>query len=236
MRAETLWRYVSRRVRTLEGGRLTAAHQGLSTLRTRGSCASDTYPPSSGLLKEQDEQSPPITPPLCVNPNLGWGSTAHLEALYTINRDKTTTRGNFLFYWDRIICLLVEEGLNDLPVVPFAACILRAGEATDAVLREVCRSVRIGKILIPRDEETAQPKLFFSKLPQDIAQRYVLLLDPMLGAWAMLTQATTNPDEKVILLASNLVRGSAFREPASFGGGNLLGLSTLGSFARNSAP
>ena len=55
----------------------------------------------------------------------------------------------------------------------------------EAGLREVCRSVRIGKILIQRDEETAQPKLFFSKLPQDIAQRYVLLLDPMLGACAM---------------------------------------------------
>ena len=88
----------------------------------------------------------------------------------------------------------------------------------EAGLREVCRSVRIGKILIQRvgaplsskrwvlsvhaacqDEETAQPKLFYSKvrwftslcgafssptssqLPQDISQRYVLLLDPMLG-------------------------------------------------------
>lgn len=63
--------------------------------------------------------------------------------------------------------------------------ILRAGEAMEAGLREVCRSVRIGKILIQRvrisiyfpvhfskaqhpemqDEETAQPKLFYSKVP-----------------------------------------------------------------------
>lgn len=42
--------------------------------------------------------------------------------------------------------------------------ILRAGEAMEAGLREVCRSVRIGKILIQRDEETAQPKLFYSKV------------------------------------------------------------------------
>jgi uracil phosphoribosyltransferase len=61
--------------------------------------------------------------------------------------------------------------------------------------------VRIGKILIQRDEETHQPKvkrkkkktsgdmgtdtfisqLYYSKLPKDIASRYVLLLDPMLG-------------------------------------------------------
>ncbi|TRM68749.1 uracil phosphoribosyltransferase-domain-containing protein [Schizophyllum amplum] len=127
--------------------------------------------------------------------------TAQLEALYTIIRDKETNRGDFLFYSDRIIRLLVEEGLNHLPVVPrtvktptgntyegvgfvgkiCGVSILRAGEAMEVGLREVCRSVRIGKILIQRDEETAQPKLFFSKLPSDIAERYVLLLDPMLA-------------------------------------------------------
>jgi uracil phosphoribosyltransferase len=44
--------------------------------------------------------------------------TAQLEALYTIIRDKDTSRGDFLFYSDRIIRLLVEEGLNHLPVLP----------------------------------------------------------------------------------------------------------------------
>lgn len=44
--------------------------------------------------------------------------TAQLEALYTIIRDKDTSRADFLFYSDRIIRLLVEEGLNHLPVVP----------------------------------------------------------------------------------------------------------------------
>ncbi|KAJ3755881.1 uracil phosphoribosyltransferase-domain-containing protein [Lentinula raphanica] len=127
--------------------------------------------------------------------------TAQLEALYTIIRDKDTSRGDFLFYSDRIIRLLVEEGLNHLPVVQktvttptgstyvgvgfegkiCGVSILRAGEAMEAGLREVCRSVRIGKILIQRDEETTQPKLFYSKFPSDIAKRYVLLLDPMLA-------------------------------------------------------
>lgn len=46
-------------------------------------------------------------------------------------------------------------------------------------LRDCCRSVRIGKILIQRDEETCMPKLFYDKLPTDIAERWVLLLDPM---------------------------------------------------------
>ncbi|KAJ7911084.1 armadillo/beta-catenin/plakoglobin [Mycena leptocephala] len=130
--------------------------------------------------------------------------TAQLEALYTIIRSKETSRGDFLFYSDRIIRLLVEEGLNHLPVVkkvvetPTGATyegvgfkgkicgvsILRAGEAMEAGLREVCRSVRIGKILIQRDEETALPSFLFQgfySFPQDIATRYVLLLDPMLA-------------------------------------------------------
>jgi len=56
---------------------------------------------------------------------------------------------------------------------------MRAGEAMEQGLRDCCRSVRIGKILIQRDEETCMPKLFYDKLPEDIASRYVLLLDPM---------------------------------------------------------
>ena len=59
--------------------------------------------------------------------------------------------------------------------------IMRAGESMEQALRECCRSVRIGKILIQRDEETSQPRLFYDKLPEDIADRWVLLLDPMLA-------------------------------------------------------
>ena len=41
----------------------------------------------------------------------------------------------------------------------------------EKALREVCKKVRIGKILIQRDEKTAMPKLFYTKLPEDIADR-----------------------------------------------------------------
>jgi len=155
--------------------------------------------------------------------------TAQLEALYTIIRDKDTSRGDFIFYSDRIIRLLVEEGLNHLPVLPklvetptgakyegvgfegkiCGVSILRAGEAMEQGLREVCRSVRIGKILIQRDEETTRPKLFYSKLPQDIAQRYVLLLDPMLATGGSAMKAVEVimehgvPEDRIIFI--NLV-------------------------------
>ena len=61
---------------------------------------------------------------------------------------------------------------------------MRAGEAMEQGLRDCCRSVRIGKILIQRDEETCKPKLFYDKLPEDIADRWVLLLDPMFATGA----------------------------------------------------
>uniref|UniRef100_A0A1Y1K1Z1 uracil phosphoribosyltransferase n=1 Tax=Photinus pyralis TaxID=7054 RepID=A0A1Y1K1Z1_PHOPY len=125
--------------------------------------------------------------------------TPQLIALLSMIRNKNTERADFIFYSNRIIRLLVEEGLNHLPVIAqtittpvgrtydglmfqgkiCGVSIMRAGEAMEQGLRDCCRSVRIGKILIQRDEDTAQPKLFYDKLPEDIADRWVLLLDPM---------------------------------------------------------
>jgi uracil phosphoribosyltransferase len=128
-------------------------------------------------------------------------ATKELKALLTIIRDRETPRSEWIFYADRVIRLLVEEGLNYLPftakpvVTPTGqsyeglafggkicgVSIMRAGEAMEQGLRDCCRSVRIGKILIQRHEETAEPHLFYAKLPHDIADRFVLLLDPMLA-------------------------------------------------------
>lgn len=127
--------------------------------------------------------------------------TPQLISLLTMIRDKNTGRADFIFYSNRIIRLLVEEGLNHLPVIQHevttpvgrtysgvkfegkicGVSIMRAGEAMEQGLRECCRSVRIGKILIQRDEETSKPRLYYDKLPEDIKDRWVLLLDPMLA-------------------------------------------------------
>jgi len=135
--------------------------------------------------------------------------TPQLIALLTMIRDKKTDRADFIFYSNRIIRLLVEEGLNHLPVVAHTittpvghsyagvkfegkicgVSIMRAGEAMEQGLRDCCRSVRIGKILIQRDEETSLPKLFYDKLPEDIADRWVLLLDPMFATGGSATMA-----------------------------------------------
>ncbi|EGS20961.1 uracil phosphoribosyltransferase-like protein [Thermochaetoides thermophila DSM 1495] len=152
--------------------------------------------------------------------------TPQLIALLSIIRNKDTNRGDFIFYANRIIRLLVEEGLNHLPTVEHTVTtpvgrtydglafqgkicgvsIMRAGEAMEQGLRECCRSVRIGKILIQRDEETAQPKLFYDKLPDDIANRWVLLLDPMLatgGSAIMAVDVLKSrgvPEERILFL------------------------------------
>ena len=121
--------------------------------------------------------------------------------LMTIIRDQETRRNDFIFYSDRLTRLLVEKSLELLPVRPksiktplglphqgvgfegkiCAVSIMRAGESMEKPVREVCKKIRIGKILIQRDEQTAQPIIYYSKLPDDISQRWVFLLDPMLA-------------------------------------------------------
>ncbi|KAG5284202.1 hypothetical protein AALO_G00024050 [Alosa alosa] len=124
-----------------------------------------------------------------------------IRELQTIIRDKSTSRGDFVFCADRLIRLVVEEGLNQLPYsectvttptghkydgVKFekgncGVSIMRSGEAMEQGLRDCCRSIRIGKILIQSDEETQKAKVYYSKFPPDISRRKVLLMYPILS-------------------------------------------------------
>jgi len=59
--------------------------------------------------------------------------------------------------------------------------ILRAGLGlVEGVLRMV-PSARVGHIGMYRDEETLIPHTYFCKMPKDIAERDVLVVDPMLA-------------------------------------------------------
>ncbi|QRK04326.1 uracil phosphoribosyltransferase [Archangium violaceum] len=127
--------------------------------------------------------------------------TKQLRALHTIIRDRTARREDIVFYSRRIFRQLLEAGLNFLPFeswevetpvgrkydgLRFApqicgVSVIRAGESMEAELREICRSIRIGKILIQRDKITKLPRLYYSSLPNDIARRHILLMDPMLA-------------------------------------------------------
>ncbi|KAG7464935.1 hypothetical protein MATL_G00170770 [Megalops atlanticus] len=124
-----------------------------------------------------------------------------IRELQTIIRDIKTSRGDFVFCADRLIRLVVEQGLNQLPysectvITPTGhkyegvkfekgncgVSIMRSGEAMEQGLRDCCRSIRIGKILIQSDEDTQKAKVYYAKFPPDIYRRKVLLMYPILS-------------------------------------------------------
>lgn len=48
-------------------------------------------------------------------------------------------------------------------------------------LRDCCRSIRIGKILVESDIDTHEAKVVYAKFPDDIADRKVLLMYPIMS-------------------------------------------------------
>jgi len=116
-------------------------------------------------------------------------------------RDETTPTQLFRQLVDELTLLLTYEATKDMATeevvvsTPLerttverisgkkvAVCpILRAGIGMlDGVLSLVS-GARVGFIGLYRDEETLEPVEYYVKLPQDIAERDVLLLDPMLA-------------------------------------------------------
>lgn len=124
-----------------------------------------------------------------------------LRALHTIARDRAVDRGVFVHHARRIIRQLLEKAIDLLPfepasiVTPVGALyeglriagqvtgvsVIRAGESMEEELRALLPDIAIGKILIQRDTVTKQTRFFYQKLPGDIAEGHVLLLDPMLA-------------------------------------------------------
>ena len=64
-----------------------------------------------------------------------------------------------------------------LAVVP----ILRAGLGMVDGILSLVPTAKVGHVGMFRDEETLQPKEYYCKLPEDIDQRLVLIVDPMLA-------------------------------------------------------
>ncbi|XP_044759647.1 uracil phosphoribosyltransferase homolog [Coccinella septempunctata] len=132
-----------------------------------------------------------------------------IKELQTILRDKNTTRSDFKFYADRLIRLVIEESLNQLPftdcqvTTPTGATynglkyksgncgvsIIRSGEAMEQGLRDCCRSIRIGKILVESDAETHDARVVYARFPEDIGQRHVLLMYPIMSTGNTVSQA-----------------------------------------------
>ena len=116
-------------------------------------------------------------------------------------RDQETPTQFFRQLVNEVAVLLTYEVTKDLPVEEVAIAtplervtvprisgkkvavvpILRAGIGMlDGVLSLVT-AARVGFIGLYRDEETLQPVEYYVKLPADVAERDVILLDPMLA-------------------------------------------------------
>lgn len=50
----------------------------------------------------------------------------------------------------------------------------------EKALRDCCRSIRIGKILIDFDERTSKPCILYSRFPPNLQARKILLLYPIM--------------------------------------------------------
>ncbi|XP_035404050.2 uridine-cytidine kinase-like 1 isoform X1 [Cygnus atratus] len=155
-------------------------------------------------------------------------STPQVRGMHTIIRNKETSRDEFIFYSKRLMRLLIEHALSFLP---FQSCtvqtpqgqdyegrtysgkqitgvsILRAGETMEPALRAVCKDVRIGTILIQTNCNTGEPELHYLRLPKDISEDHVILMDCTVstGAAAMMAVRVLLdhdvPEDKIFLLS-----------------------------------
>ncbi|XP_029983758.1 uridine-cytidine kinase-like 1 isoform X2 [Sphaeramia orbicularis] len=132
-------------------------------------------------------------------------STPQVLGMHTIIRNKETNRDEFIFYSKRLMRLLIEHALSFLPLKSVSVetpqgsiyegkrlsgkritgvSILRAGETMEQALMAVCKDIRLGKILIQTNHDTGEPELHYLRLPKDISEDYVILMDSTVSTGA----------------------------------------------------
>nr|XP_023687411.1 uridine-cytidine kinase-like 1 [Paramormyrops kingsleyae] len=132
-------------------------------------------------------------------------STPQVRGMHTIIRNKDTNRDEFIFYSKRLMRLLIEHALSFLPLETVSVetpqgsiyegkrlggkriagvSVLRAGETMEQALTAVCKDIRLGKILIQTNHNTGEPELHYLRLPKDISEDYVILMDSTVSTGA----------------------------------------------------
>lgn len=115
-------------------------------------------------------------------------------------RDKDTPNPLFRTNLERIGTLLLAEATKDLPTVdgtvetplttaparrlavqPVIVPVLRAGLGFVHAAQELMPIADVGFVGISRDEETFEPHPYVNKLPESLAGRPVIVIDPMLA-------------------------------------------------------
>lgn len=119
----------------------------------------------------------------------------------TLLRSKDTSTDNFRRLVRELAAMLIYEATKDLPTqevsveTPVAPCkakmiagkklclisILRAGNGMIDGIIDLLPGARVGHIGLYRDPETLEPVEYYFKVPEDIAERDVIVVDPMLA-------------------------------------------------------
>src|SRR5436190_7855485 len=134
----------------------------------------------------------------------------------TLMRDKHTPSAVFRQLLREISLLLAYEVARDLPMTtqtietPLAemeapilkgkklviVSILRAGNGLLEGMLDLMPSARVGHIGLYRDPKTLQPVEYYMKVPEDIAERRVIVVDPMLATGNSVSAAIRRLKEK----------------------------------------
>ncbi|KAK2614479.1 hypothetical protein N8I77_001299 [Diaporthe amygdali] len=130
-------------------------------------------------------------------------ATAQLKGMNTIIRDIDTSPEDFIFYFDRLATLIVEQAMNNVRFASTtvetpqgyhyrglapegevsAVVLLRGGAALETGLKRVIPDCKSGRILIQSSIRTGEPELHYSQLPKDIkTHESVLLLDAQMSS------------------------------------------------------
>ncbi len=129
----------------------------------------------------------------------------------SVLRDRHTTVRDFRALCSEISALMAFDAMRGLPLeevtveTPIATAtakrlagkklavvaILRAGLIMADGILGLVPSARVGHIGLYRDEATLRPVQYFVKLPSDIAEREVFVLDPMLATGGSAVAALT---------------------------------------------
>ena len=123
-------------------------------------------------------------------------------------RDANTPNALFRQELERIGSLLLAEATRNLPTntvrvntplvettgrvlaaQPIVVPVLRAGLGFLHAAQELLPNADVGFIGVSRDEETFQPKSYVNKLPENLAGRQCIVLDPMLATGGSLAHA-----------------------------------------------
>ncbi len=134
----------------------------------------------------------------------------------TLLRDKNTSSKEFRTLVSEIATLMCYEATRNLPLVeieietPVSVAktkviagkklafipLLRAGLGMVEGVLDLVPAARIGHIGLYRDPETLMPVEYYCKLPSDISEREVIVLDPMLATGGSATDAITKIKER----------------------------------------